>query len=203
LIASNHTESIQHEYKLHVSENQRGQLDGNGISLSILKLPQDSAKDSINQESIRNDKVSYSKRVPIDLDGTTQYTCQDTTKAVQTDEAKIITNSSKPEDKSRPCECKRQGIFIHCKDKDECHVVRSREPTCRRHGQDGFEILEKGWHEHGNQGSRILKATCTNYKPKQQSTCKPPTHANGRVHVPPMKRMNGRHPKPCKWNKQS
>jgi hypothetical protein len=93
LSASDHAESTQHAYKAYVSENKRGQYDGSGISLSISELPQDSAKDSVNQESIRNTKDSYSQRVPIELDGTTQCTGDNTTKAVQFDEAKFITKS--------------------------------------------------------------------------------------------------------------
>jgi hypothetical protein len=140
-----------------------------GQALSISELPQDSAKDLVNQESIRNDKDLCSERVLIDPVGATQYTGLRTTKAVQRDEAKIITNLTKSENlKSRPCGHKVQGIFVHHKDK--CHVMGSREPTGRRHGQDGFEILEKGWHERGNKGSRIPKGELSARNASQNNT---------------------------------
>jgi hypothetical protein len=207
-----HIENIQHEYNTSPSECQSNQFDGNGNSLSILEP----THDLVDLEITRNKQDSYSERAPIDPDGATQYTGHDTIKDTVLDEPICITKLEKfkqtKSDYGRPCGRKLQGLFIPCK--DECHVTRSREPTGRRHGQDGFEILEKGWHVHGNRGSRIPKASdCWNCQtvghlrkdcqPRQHVRCKQPTYKKKTDNVRPTKNRNGRHPKQYKWNGES
>ena len=88
--AGDHIENIQHEYNTGPSECQSNQSDGNGNSLSI----QEPTHDLVDLEITWNEQDSYSKRVPIDPDGATQYTGHDRTKDAVLDETICVTKSN-------------------------------------------------------------------------------------------------------------